>query len=567
MNLLPSPRMSFCSALNNLLLSPRAFLQNLLHVERLPTEDLNDLGNLSSWLNRQQSVVVGEAGEKVLLLISLLPLSYCIKLEGLIARAMQLRGYKVVVLTNLTCRTLVDAYHRQLNGFEVALIEDYLRLRNLKEIKDSIDTLLSEPEGLISRIKAFRYRGAYVGLHGLATLSASKSDGRISLEGINRKRLKRILKRSMVLTDASLRMIGKLRPSVMLGVEKGFVGTAEIFYAALEKQVDYVQWTGCHEPNSIMLKRYRWNNFREHPFSISANSWDRILSLPWDERYRDGVMAQFEAGYKEGAWFKYKSLAADQQQRERQDLMAQLGLDPMKKTAVIYSHILNDANLFYGDDLFPGGYEEWLVETVRAAAVNPEVNWVLKLHPANIYRNAKLGYSGKYGELLALEQAFGEIPDFLRVVYPEEKTSPLSFFKITDFGVTVRGTVGLELPCFGIPTLTAGTGRYAGKGFTVDSETRQEYLEKIRLIHEIPALTEEQVRLGQRYAYFVFRARPARYGDMFSDVYNFPVNHPRHRDVALGDMPLNAVLEHPQMQKIVSFLRSGEEDFLDLTAA
>lgn len=217
--------------------------------------------------------------------------------------------------------------------------------------------------------------------------------------------------------------------------------------------------------------------------------------------------------------------------------------------------------------MFSGGYEEWLVETVRAAAANPEVNWVLKLHPANVYRNARLGYSGKYGELLALEQAFGEIPGFLRVVYPEEKTSPLSFFKITDYGITVRGTVGLELPCFGIPTLTAGTGRYAGKGFTVDSETIQEYLEKIRLIHEVPALTAEQVRLGQRYAYFVFRARPARYGDMFSDVYNFPVNHPRHRDLALGDKSPNAILEHSQMQKIVSFLRSGEEDFLDMTVA
>ena len=70
-----------------------------------------------------------------------------------------------------------------------------------------------------------------------------------------------------------------------------------------------------------------------------------------------------------------------------------------------------------------------------------------------------------------------------------------------------------------------------------------------------------------RLSSFVFRARPARYGDMFSDVYNFPVNHPRHRDLALGDKSPKAILEHSQMQKIVSFLRSGEEDFLDLTVA
>ncbi|GMU47932.1 MAG: hypothetical protein AMXMBFR31_01580 [Candidatus Desulfobacillus denitrificans] len=433
--------------------------------------------------------------------------------------------------------------------------------------RSQLKRLFADNDLSLGKIKSFRYLGCYVGLHALATLSASTKDGRLQLDGAVRRRLKKIMLHSMILVDTAQAAIKQLKPSIVMGVEKGFVGTAEIFYAALENSVDYVQWTGCHEPNAIMLKRYRWSNYREHPFSISAGSWERILSLPWDDRYHSGVMAQFETGYKEGAWFKYKSLATDQQQREKHDLMAQLGLNPGKRTAVIYSHILNDANLFYGDDLFSGGYEEWLVETVRAAAANPEVNWVLKLHPANVYRNARLGYSGKYGELLALEQAFGEIPGFLRVVYPEEKTSPLSFFKITDFGITVRGTVGLELPCFGIPTLTAGTGRYAGKGFTVDSKTRQEYLEKIRLIHEIPALTAEQVRLGQRYAYFVFRARPARYGDMFSDVYNFPVNHPRHRDLALGDKSPNAILEHSQMQKIVSFLRSGEEDFLDLTVA
>jgi len=207
------------------------------------------------------------------------------------------------------------------------------------------------------------------------------------------------------------------------------------------------------------------------------------------------------------------------------------------------------------------------VETVRAATENPHVNWVLKLHPSNVYRNAKLGYSGEYGEILALKHAFGKVPDFLKIIYPEEKTSPFSFFHITDFGVTVRGTVGLELPCFGIPVLTAGTGRYAGKGFTVDSATADDYLVKIRTIQEIPPLTEEQTCLGQRYAYFVFRARPARYGDMFSDVYNFPLNHPRYRDIAVGGTPLDVFFNHPQMNKITDFLCSDEEDFLDLSTA
>ena len=546
--------------------APRTWLRSLLGKTRSSGEELDDARTFATWLAPAARMNAPGSQAPLFVVLSFLPLAYCLKIERIIAAAMQRAGYRVAFLTNDACRKIVMEYHRGHEPAPVLVLEDHLKFLQSWQKRSQLRRLFAGDDVSLGKIKAFRYLGCYVGLHALATLSASTKDGRVQLDGAVRRRLKKIMLHSMILVDTAQSTIGQLKPSIVMGVEKGFVGTAEIFYAALENSVDYVQWTGCHEPNAIMLKRYRWNNYREHPFSISAGSWERILSLPWDERYRDGVMAQFEAGYKQGAWFKYKSLAADQQQRERQDLMAQLGLDPMKKTAVIYSHILNDANLFYGDDLFPGGYEEWLVETVRAAASNPEVNWVLKLHPANVYRNARLGYSGKYGELLALEHAFGQVSDFLRVVYPEEKTSPLSFFKITDYGITVRGTVGLELPCFGIPTLTAGTGRYADKGFTVDSRTQEEYLEKIRSIHRIPALTAAQIQLGQRYAYFVFRARPARYGDMFSDVYNFPVNHFRHRDVALDGQSANAILDHPQMQKIVSFLRSGEEDFLDLTA-
>ena len=554
----------FQAALANLAVSPRTFLRQLLFPTRISSQDEMEANALLKWLG---PTVKAPSPGKTALILSLLTLPYCLKMESLLARALQRAGYHVVVLTNLASRAMVEAYHARAGGLTVRIIDAYMQPASAIRSRQAVRRLFAAQQCLLPRVKDFQYRGAPSGLHSIATLSASiKSGSNILSEG-NQRCLHRLMAKSIALSDAAHAVLDEVAPDVVLGIEKGYVGTAEIFYAALNRGVDYVQWVSCHEPDSIMLKRYWWRNYREHPFSISEVAWSHILTIPWQESFSDKVLAQFERGYKEGAWFRYKSLATDQRQVEKRALQGQLSLDPSKKTAIIYSHILNDANLFYGQDLFDGGYEEWLVETVRAAAGNPAVNWVLKLHPSNVYRNAKLGYTGEYGEILALKQAFGKVPDFLRVVYPEEKVSPFSFFQITDYGVTVRGTVGLELPCFGIPTLTAGTGRYAGKGFTVDSSSREEYLAKIRAIHEIPPLTTEQIQKGQRYAYFVFRARPARYGDMFSDVYNFPLNHPRYRDIALGGKPLDKLLDHPQMQKIVDFLCSDDEDFLDFSVA
>jgi hypothetical protein len=177
-------------------------------------------------------------------------------------------------------------------------------------------------------------------------------------------------------------------------------------------------------------------------------------------------------------------------------------------------------------------------------------------------RNLRIGYLGEYGEIQALRNAFGKVPEFLRVVYPENKISPLSFFHISDYGVTVRGTIGIELPCFGIPVLTAGTGRYSGKGFTYDSSTKDEYLCLIEKIHEIKPLTEIQIKLAIMYAFFVFNVRPAKFDEIFTDIYEHDQTHSRYRDFAFKLSSFADIGAHPQMQAILNFLEEDREDFL-----
>jgi hypothetical protein len=81
-------------------------------------------------------------------------------------------------------------------------------------------------------------------------------------------------------------------------------------------------------------------------------------------------------------------------------------------------------------------------------------------------------------------------------------------FEIADYAVTVRGTVGIEAALFGIPVVTAGTGRYAGRGFTLDSSTREEYLEKLARLETHPRLSAEQVERAERFAYGTLFCRP-----------------------------------------------------------
>jgi hypothetical protein len=207
-------------------------------------------------------------------------------------------------------------------------------------------------------------------------------------------------------------------------------------------------------------------------------------------------------------------------------LREELGLDPAKKTAVLFSHILWDANLFFGEDVFED-FGQWLVESARAACANRGVNWIIKLHPGNVWKRVQEDLRTELDEVSLIRSRIGSLPPHVRLLFPDTDINTFSLFSVVDYAITVRGTIGIELSCFGIPVFTAGTGRYSGLGFTIDSKTREEYLDRLRCIEGYPRLSPEQTELAKRYAYTLFVRRPWRYRTM--KTHYMPIecgNHP-----------------------------------------
>src|SRR5262249_50962963 len=155
-----------------------------------------------------------------------------------------------------------------------------------------------------------------------------------------------------------------------------------------------------------------------------------------------------------------------------------------------------DEALFFGNDLFDD-FEHWLLETTRAACQNRNLNWIIKLHPANVIKLLDHQKTQTPSELVVLSQ-LGPLPEHVKILPADTDINTQSLFPLIDYGLTVRGTIGLELPCFGIPVLLAGTGRYSGKGFTIDPETREEYLKQLMSLHEVAPLSDEIVQMARQ---------------------------------------------------------------------
>ena len=221
--------------------------------------------------------------------------------------------------------------------------------------------------------------------------------------------------------------------------------------------------------------------------------------------------------------------------------------------------------MFYGEDLF-ADQEEWFVETIRATAANPHVNWIVKLHPANVWKLKREGIEGARDEETAIRDAVGELPPHVAVVRPDSEISTRSIFELTDYGITIRGSVGFELPCFGVPVLTAGTGFYSGRGFTVDSATPAEYVARLRTIEEIPPLSPGQVELARRHAYALFRLRPTRFTSFLATIRPLDeMGHPLDHDVEIRVRTRSDLENAEDLRRFAAWATESRDlDYLEL---
>jgi hypothetical protein len=474
---------------------------------------------------------VGDGEGPVALFVSLTEFVYQLKLEGMLGKALQLRGWRPVVL--VPQGSWVP--RRYLGAFGIdrfAVLDDYVDAAARAEAAAEAGRIL-EHEPTLAGVRDLTFHGAPIGRNVLATVSRSLHEGAVDLRDPRvRGKLAELLPRTLEATIGAERLLDDLRPELVLFLERNYAAEAPISDVALVRGTNVVQYVSGPQDDTLIFKRFTRETRREHPRSLSEASWETVRRMPWTPERDAELDGEFAKRYG-NAWALARRIQGWTSDRPRDEVMEALRLDPERRTAVLYSHILWDANMFYGEDLF-ADQEEWFVETVREAAANPQVNWIVKLHPANVWKLRREGIEGVRDEETAIREAIGELPPHVAIVRPDSDISTRSIFGVTDYGITIRGSVGFELPCFGVPVLTAGTGFYSGRGFTIDSRSPGEYLERLRTIEQIPPLAPEQVELARRHAYGLFRLRPMQFSSFLATIRPLDeMGHPLDHDVEI----------------------------------
>lgn len=475
-----------------------------------------------------------------------------IKVELGLIKSLELAGYEPIVLTDRD-PWLVKYYQlagvRHINFWD----EFYAPIDH-----PIIDDQFANIQSLADLLKC-EYVGARVGKYAVSTTLRYLRLGELDLHNAEiRQSVCSHLSTAMEYAQTSRKVVEHVKPDIVLTVDPGYTPRGELYDACLAAGIDSITWNAAHKSNTLMLKRYSHKNRDVHPSSLSDETWRELMEMEWTDALSEQLKRELYNSYSSGDWYSEVGTQFNTRFMRKSELQESLELDPRKKTAFIFPHIFWDGTFFWGDDLF-SSYEEWFLETVRAACENDQVNWVIKVHPANIVKNYRDGIQSEPSEVVAIREQIGHLPSNVYVIPAESEINTYSLYSLMDYCVTVRGTVGIEAASFGVPVLTAGTGRYNGKGFTIDSQTREQYIGRVRNIHKVLPLTDQQRELAERFAYGVFVVRPVLLRTLTLE---YQQDARASNITRLNVQMVDNLSDALDLRAIAEYITSGQEDFI-----
>jgi hypothetical protein len=473
------------------------------------------------------------------------------QIELALIKGLELAGFTPVVLTE----PWLERY------FRLAGVESFVHWDGAGTQPSTVaaEALVAKAES-VDDLLDVEHAGARVGKFALSTTFRTLRVGRLDFsKPETRQTLTMHLAAGMARAEAARRITEQVAPDLALFMGNRYTGQGELMDVCLEHGVDVLTWFDAHRSSSLMLKRYCTANRDRHHGSIADDTWAALQAMEWTADRGEALRRELHDNYAAGNWYSRGGTQFNKSIVAADELRARLALDPRKKTAVIFPHIVWDATLFWGADLFPN-YEDWLVETVRAACANPRVNWVIKIHPAHVSKSAMERYDGEAAEVTAIRERVGPLPAHVTVIPPDTDINTFSLFAIMDYCLTVRGTIGIEAANFGVRVLTAGTGRYDHRGFTTDSQTRAEYLHRLATLESLGPLPPAERALAQRFAYGAFLLRPL-------PLTTLSIDHERNIEattrIRLNATSADELRRAPDLAAFAAWAADGtQEDFL-----
>jgi capsular polysaccharide biosynthesis protein len=227
-----------------------------------------------------------------------------------------------------------------------------------------------------------------------------------------------------------------------------------------------------------------------------VSTWE---NMPWDEEVESDLLDYLKSRWT-GAedWITFSrapETALDVISRET-------GIDFSKPSIGLLTNVMWDAQLHYPQNAFRDMWD-WLVTTIRYFEKRPELQLIIRVHPAELRGHIE----SRQPIAEEIRRELGALPPNIYVIPPDSKVSTYAVMTQCD-SVLIYGTkTGVELTSLGVPVIVAGEAWIRNKGITIDARSREHYLQLLESLPLRRRMDDASMLRAKKYAYHFFFRR------------------------------------------------------------
>ena len=340
-------------------------------------------------------------------------------------------------------------------------------------------------------IKYFTWEGLAIGEHAVAGALRFFASGTLDDEPHAESVLRRYLEAALLTAFATRRLMRAVRFSSAVFTHGIYVPWGIVGEVARQERVRVSTWNVAYRKRRFIFSHD--DTYHHTLMTEPRDHWEHLELTESQER----ELMQYLSSRREGKfdWIVFHR----PNQQAPTDIAKQIGIDPSRPVIGLLTSVTWDAQLHYPSNAFPNMLE-WLVQTCEYFAKRPDLQLLIRVHPAEIS-----GFPRSRQPILReLHKRIPRLAPNIIVVPPESGMSTYSLMSLCNSVIIYSTKTGVELASIGVPVVVAGEAWIRNKGITHDASSPAEYF---RILGQLPfpeRLGAAQVARARRYAYHFF---------------------------------------------------------------
>jgi hypothetical protein len=257
-----------------------------------------------------------------------------------------------------------------------------------------------------------------------------------------------------------------------------------------------VAWNVAYRKRSFLFSH--GETYHHSLMSEPVSEWEEIEWTPGREAEVVDYLGSRRRGGRDWIVF-HNTRPVEDLRRAAPGLEA---LDLARPIIGLLTNVAWDAQLHYPANAFPDMLD-WIVRTVRWFAGRPDLQLLIRVHPAELSGDIP----SRQPVTEELSRAFATLPPNVFVVPPGSPMSTYAAAEACDAVIIFGTKTGVELTSLGIPVIVAGEAWIRNKGLTTDAASADDYF---RILSRLPfraRMSASATERARKYAYHFFFRR------------------------------------------------------------